>query len=75
MEYTSHSSLPHSMSPSVITTCLWMADPVAGNYMKWRVSHIPEEFVAALAEPDYGGRIDYPDNLEHLADFTDFVIN
>lgn len=44
---------------------LWLPDPLAALVEMRRVTR-RGGFVAALAEPDYGGRIDYPPELEPL---------
>ncbi len=44
---------------------LWVIDPVAALAEMRRVVQ-PGGWVVALAEPDYGGRIDYPDALSAL---------
>jgi SAM-dependent methyltransferase len=41
---------------------LWLKDPTLGLKEMRRVTH-PGGLVAAMAEPDYGGRIDFPDEL------------
>ena len=61
--------LPFSQASFDICLChfllLWIADPLAAlNEMK-RVAK-PGGWVLALAEPDYGGRIDFPPELEAL---------
>ena len=45
---------------------LWVADPLKALQEMRRVTRAGG-FVIALAEPDYGGRIDYPPELEVLA--------
>ena len=47
---------------------LWVADPSAVLKEIVRVTH-RNGAVIAFAEPDYGGRIDYPDDLAPLGDF------
>lgn len=44
---------------------LWITDPLAALYEMRRTAK-PGGWVLALAEPDYGGRIDYPPGLEAL---------
>ncbi len=46
---------------------LWLDDPTAMLAEMMRVTR-PGGFVAAFAEPDYGGRVDYPDSLSELGD-------
>jgi SAM-dependent methyltransferase len=43
-------------------TLLWLSDPLRALNEAQRLIH-PGGWVMALAEPDYGGRIDYPDPL------------
>ena len=49
-------------------TLLWVADPMRVTAEMRRVTR-PGGYVVALAEPDYGGRIDYPAELSKLADW------
>jgi ubiquinone/menaquinone biosynthesis C-methylase UbiE len=62
-------SLPYTTSSFDLVFChfllMWVVDPhqVIGEMV--RVTR-PGGFVLALAEPDYGGRIDYPDALAEL---------
>jgi len=44
---------------------LWVSDPRRAVTEMSRVAH-PGGWVLALAEPDYGGRIDYPDDIAEL---------
>ncbi len=44
---------------------LWVVDPLQAVREMARVT-MPEGYVLALAEPDYGGRIDYPEGLDSL---------
>ncbi len=46
-------------------TLMWLDDPKAALTEMARVT-APNGVVMALAEPDYGGRIDYPPELEQL---------
>ena len=46
-------------------TLLWLKDPLSGLKEMARVTR-PGGWVAALAEPDFGGRIDYPEPLASL---------
>jgi len=46
---------------------LWISDPLSALKEMARVTRIGG-WVLALAEPDYGGRISFPDALEHLGD-------
>ena len=45
---------------------LWLSDPFAA-LMEMRRVTAPGGWIAAFAEPDYGGRIDYPAHMETLA--------
>jgi SAM-dependent methyltransferase len=62
-------SLP--FSPANFDSCfchfflLWLKDPGRGLKEMLRVTR-PGGLVAAMAEPDYGGRIDFPDALVEL---------
>jgi ubiquinone/menaquinone biosynthesis C-methylase UbiE len=47
---------------------LWVADPLQALHEMRRVTR-PGGSVIALAEPDYGGRIDFPPELEVLANW------
>jgi ubiquinone/menaquinone biosynthesis C-methylase UbiE len=62
-------SLPVSTASFGCAVChyflLWAGDPVAALVEMRRVVQ-PGGWVIALAEPDYGGRIDYPDILSAL---------
>ncbi len=62
-------ALPFEENTFDITFChyflLWLQSPLAGLEEMQRVTK-PGGIVAALAEPDYGGRIDYPDELANL---------
>jgi len=44
---------------------MWVSDPLAALREMARVT-APNGWLLALAEPDYGGRIDYPQSLERL---------
>jgi ubiquinone/menaquinone biosynthesis C-methylase UbiE len=61
--------LPYSTGSFDLTLChfllLWVADPLQVIREMARVTR-PGGAVMALAEPDYGGRIDYPQDLEKL---------
>ena len=46
---------------------MWVSDPLTALREMARVTS-PGGWVLALAEPDYGGRIDYPHALEHLGE-------
>ena len=62
-------NLPFSKGSFDICLChfllLWVADPLKVLSEMKRVT-MPGGWVLALAEPDYGGRIDYPPELEQL---------
>ncbi|MDR3572420.1 MAG: class I SAM-dependent methyltransferase [Anaerolineaceae bacterium] len=62
-------SLPYAPASFDCCLChfflLWLKDPRRGLKEMRRVTH-PGGIIAALAEPDYGGRIDYPDELVEL---------
>jgi ubiquinone/menaquinone biosynthesis C-methylase UbiE len=62
-------SLPYPDDCFHISLChfllLWVADPEQVLREMERVTH-PGGVVLALAEPDYGGRIDYPEALAQL---------
>lgn len=57
------SHLPYQFGAFDVTLChfllLWVTDPLSAIEEMVRVTR-PHGFVLALAEPDYGGRIDYP---------------
>lgn len=61
--------LPYSPATFDLTLChfllLWASDPLRVVQEMSRVTR-PGGAVLALAEPDYGGRIDYPPELETL---------
>jgi SAM-dependent methyltransferase len=61
--------LPVSSGIFDFTIChfvlLWLPDPLQGLKEMMRVTQ-PGGYVCALAEPDYGGRIDYPPEFERL---------
>lgn len=46
---------------------LWLSDPAKAAEEMTRVSR---EYVVCLAEPDYGSRIDHPDELSELGNLT-----
>ena len=62
-------SLPYPAGSFDITFChfllLWVHDPLQALREMRRVTR-PEGFVLALAEPDYGGRVDQPKELRPL---------
>ena len=62
-------NLPYSQNSFDISLChfllLWVTDPLKVLKEMSRVTK-PGGWVIALAEPDYGGRIDYPEELEQL---------
>jgi SAM-dependent methyltransferase len=64
--------LPYHAAVFDITLChfliLWVTDPVLVLSEMARVTQ-PGGFVLALAEPDYGGRIDFPEELGVLGDW------
>lgn len=61
--------LPYASHSFYITVChfllLWLENPAEGLAEMHRVT-IPGGWVAALAEPDYGGRIDHPEGLQQI---------
>jgi ubiquinone/menaquinone biosynthesis C-methylase UbiE len=63
------SSLPYRNGEFNITLChfllLWVKDTLKSIEEMARVTR-PKGFVLALAEPDYGGRIDYPSELSRI---------
>lgn len=64
--------LPYASDTFNITFChfllLWVTNPLGALIEMQRVTR-PGGAVIALAEPDYNGRIDYPGELEILADW------
>jgi hypothetical protein len=44
---------------------MWLDEPSIAVHEMQRVT-LPDGYVIAFAEPDYGGRIDYPTELEEL---------
>jgi ubiquinone/menaquinone biosynthesis C-methylase UbiE len=60
-------SLPYASNSFIVTFChyflLWIGNPTFAISEMVRVTR-PGGFVIAFAEPDYGGRIDYPPDLE-----------
>lgn len=65
-------ALPCSAGDFDISLChfllLWVSDPIEVVSEMARVTQ-PGGFVLALAEPDYGGRIDFPSELGVLGDW------
>jgi ubiquinone/menaquinone biosynthesis C-methylase UbiE len=61
--------LPYAKNSFDVTLChfllMWVSDPLAVLREMGRVTKSPGA-VLALAEPDYGGRIDFPESLETL---------
>jgi len=64
--------LPYAAGSFRLVVChyllLWLAQPLAALGEMRRVAQ-PGGWVLALAEPDYGGRIDYPDPLAPLGEW------
>jgi len=64
--------LPYAAGSFRLVVChyllLWLAQPLAALGEMRRVTQ-PGGWVLALAEPDYGGRIDYPDPLAPLGEW------
>jgi len=62
-------SLPFKAGSFSHTCChyflLWVSDPLQSLAEMRRVTQ-PGGFILALAEPDYGGRIDYPETLVQI---------
>jgi SAM-dependent methyltransferase len=62
-------NLPYASHSFDITLChfllLWLTDPAAGLAEMARVTR-SGGYVCMLAEPDYGGRIDYPSIFERI---------
>jgi ubiquinone/menaquinone biosynthesis C-methylase UbiE len=62
-------SIPFACSSFNLVYChyllLWLADPITVLREMRRVVS-PQGFVAAFAEPDYGGRVDYPPPQDEL---------
>jgi SAM-dependent methyltransferase len=54
-------------------TLLWLAQPGEALAEMKRVAR-PGGWVMALAEPDYGGRIDYPDSLAELGRLQELAL-
>ena len=65
-------SLPYRSSSFDVTLChfllLWVDDPLQVMREMKRVTR-PGGFVLALAEPDYGGRVDFPEELAPLGEW------
>jgi ubiquinone/menaquinone biosynthesis C-methylase UbiE len=65
-------SLPFHSGVFDITLChfllLWISAGIQAIHEMARVTR-PKGFVLALAEPDYGGRIDYPPTLSELGEW------
>jgi SAM-dependent methyltransferase len=65
-------ALPYAADAFDVVYChfflLWVLDPLAALTEMRRVTR-PGGMVLALAEPDYGGRIDYPTALAPLGDW------
>jgi SAM-dependent methyltransferase len=53
---------------------LWLKDPSQGLKEMRRVTH-PGGLIAALAEPDYGGRIDYPAALTEVGHLQEAALH
>jgi ubiquinone/menaquinone biosynthesis C-methylase UbiE len=53
---------------------LWVFDPARVLSEMRRVVQ-PGGWVLAMAEPDYGGRIDYPENLIHLGELQEAALS
>lgn len=70
-------SLPFSSDYFDLAVChfvlLWVTDPLAAVKEMRRVTR-PGGAVLALAEPDYGGRIDYPSVLAVLGDWQTLAL-
>lgn len=71
-------SLPFSRASFDLVLChfllLWLKDPYQAIAEMRRVTRFGGT-VLALAEPDYGGRIDYPADLEVLGDWQRSALN
>jgi SAM-dependent methyltransferase len=65
-------TLPYPRACFDLTLChfllMWVTDPVLAVREMARVTH-PGGAVLALAEPDYGGRIDFPEALSQLGEW------
>jgi ubiquinone/menaquinone biosynthesis C-methylase UbiE len=65
-------SLPYADNSFEITFChfllLWVSDALSAVHEMVRVTR-PAGYVIALAEPDYGGRIDFPPELSIIGDW------
>jgi SAM-dependent methyltransferase len=66
--------LPFRANSFELTMChyflLWVSNPVLALLEMKRVTR-PAGSIIALAEPDYGGRIDYPPDFEHIAELQE----
>lgn len=69
--------LPYTAGIFDLSLChfvlLWVQDPQQVVREMKRVTR-PGGFILALAEPDYGGRIDYPQELGALGDWQSYAL-
>jgi len=69
--------LPFESGSFDLTLChyflLWLTSPESALKEMLRVTRTGG-FVVAFAEPDYGGRIDYPDELKHLGELQSIAL-